>query len=207
MSEVYNSDPSLFGKTKRALAVAIAPLAIAAACANGPQSEAEPTSTTSVPVIELSTEDESSPEQLAQSITDGLNDEAVVEGVMVAYDHVLAYPDRKIEERPDGVCNPFVLGEGVYGYSMYDDETGKVEVLIAPAGATLTQVSPDQERIPEPDRPINPRIEEATISSVYYESSSYEHGRYYVTAIDQQPGFVEQGAEIEWAGCPMQIGK
>lgn len=169
---------------------------------NGPGEE----EVSSVPKpVELSAE--ATVEEKIRIIAKALSDGRKVADVSVAIDYDIIYSGNT-SNRPDGIKNPLILGKDSYGYTTYDDATGKASVLVAPQGGTLepTAYEPDTEKAGRPEP--KPRIVSVDISPVYYESEVYtESGRYYVTAIGEQPGLLPDGADVVRAGAPISIGK
>ncbi|HTE22395.1 MAG TPA: hypothetical protein VK674_05135 [Candidatus Limnocylindria bacterium] len=108
---------------------------------------------------------------------------------------------------PDGIRSPLILGENTYGYTVYD-QTGEASVFIAPEGGTLMEApyGPAMEQAGQPEP--NPHNATVDISPVYYESEAYgESGRFYVTAIGQEPGRIAGDVDVMRAGEPLSVGK
>ncbi len=157
--------------------------------------------------VELSAE--ATAAEKAEIIADALTAGRKVTGVDVAVDYEILYPQDGGLDHPDGIRSPFILGEGIYGYNVYNQDTGEVSVFITPEGGTLMEApyGPAMEQSGQPEP--NPHNATVDISPVYYESeTAYGYsGRLYVTAIGQEPGPIPQELGVMRAGEPISAGE
>lgn len=140
---------------------------------------------------------EATPQEKTAIITNALNEGRSVADVEIAVGYTVNHrfqdPTTGTASQNGynaGILNPLVLGKHTYGYTTYDQATGRARVSVVQENSPLTVTGRPEPY--DPNAPVTtPHIGAAEVSRVYYERN--DKSRFYFTAMDRQPGSVAYG--------------